>query len=99
MALEKAFEKYGLNSLRSLNCNTLGMIVMSLENAVSFECTPSQLKHVFSGLFFPLLFLLFFNYNVAVGVGHENDTLRSLVWATLTLYLLVGLRGSGQLNN
>lgn len=63
------------------------------------ECTPTSLKHVLSGLFFPLLFLLFFNYNAAVGVGHENETLKTLVWTTLALYLLVGFRGSGELNN
>ena len=59
---------------------------------------PPQLKHVASGLFFPILFLLFFNYNVVVGVGHEDPFLRGLVWSTLLLYLIVGLRGSGMMN-
>lgn len=99
LALDKAYERYGLEFMRSVSCNTPMMIIASIESAVSMECIPNQLKHVASGLFFPLLFLLFFNFNVVVGVGHEDPLLRGLVWATLALFLLVGARGSGELNN
>jgi hypothetical protein len=99
LTLDKAYERYGLDFMRSVSCNTPMMIVGSIEAAVSMDCIPNQLKHVASGLFFPILFLLFFNYNVVVGVGHDDPTLRGLVWATLALFLLVGVRGSGELNN
>ena len=92
--------------MRSLGCNTAIMLVTSIEQAVSFDWIPKKIKHVTSGnstltlgLFFPLLFLLFFNYNVVVGVGKEDSFIRELIWTTMTLYLLVGLRGSGELNN
>ena len=99
LALDRAYERYGLDFMRSVSCNTLTMIVGSIEAAVSMDCIPNQLKHVTSGLFFPILFLLFFNYNVVVGVGHDDPLLRGLLWATLALFLLVGARGSGELNN
>jgi hypothetical protein len=36
---------------------------------------------------------------VVVGLGHDHLLLRGLIWATLAVYLLVGLRGSGELNS
>lgn len=51
------------------------------------------------GLFFPILFLLFFNFNVVVGIGHDDLLLRGMIWATMIFFTLAGLRGSGELNN
>ena len=42
------------------------------------------------------MFLLFFNYNVVVGIGNTDELLKGLVATTLVLYLLVGLRGSSR---
>lgn len=99
LALDKAYEKVGMDFMRSFSCHTPMMILSSLEAAISFECVPKRLRHVTSGLFFPILFLLFFNFNVVVGIGHENPLLRGLIWVTLAAYLLVGLRGSGEIGN
>lgn len=49
LALDKAYEKYGLEFMRSVTCNTPMMIVASIEAAVNFECIPKQLKHITSG--------------------------------------------------
>lgn len=97
VALDKAYERAGLEFMRSFSCNTPMIIVGSIQAAITFEWVPKRLRHITSGLFFPILFLLFFNFNVVVGIGHENPLLRTLVWATLAAYLLVGLRGSGEL--
>ena len=50
-------------------------------------------------MFFPILFLLFFNFNVVVGIGHDDLLLRGMIWTTMIFFTLAGLRGSGELNN
>lgn len=46
-----------------------------------------------------MLFLMFFNFNITVGIGKENITLRYLIYSTLVAYIFVALRGSGNLNS
>ena len=95
----KMYEKWGIECMRSFTCHTLKMFVGTIQMMLNFDFVPIRLRHITSGLFFPLMFLLFFNYNVAVGIGHQNDLLKGMIATTLALYLLVGLRGSGRHRN
>jgi hypothetical protein len=55
---------------------------------------PLQLKPFVSGLFFPLLFLMFFNYNIIANTISQ-DALKVFIMLTLFFYALVAIRGSG----
>jgi len=66
---------------------------------ISFDWVPLRIKPITNGLFFPLMFLLFFNYNVVVGVTATDDYLKVLAYTTMTLYLLVALRGCSSLKS
>lgn len=66
------------------------------------DSLPTQTRHcrytfINSGLFFPIMFLIFFNYNVVVGVSAQNMLLKILSYVTISLFLLVAFRGKSEL--
>ena len=74
------------------------MITHTIEMMLTFDWIPLRIKPIISGLFFPLIFLLFFNYNVVVGVSSTNDTLKYISYTTMIVYLLVCLRGNSKID-
>lgn len=67
-------------------------------DSLQTQANNFRYDQTYQGLFFPLLFLLFFNINVVVGVAAVDQLLRIMSATTLILYFLVGLRGNSRLN-
>ena len=47
----------------------------------------------------PIAILLFFNYNVVVGVASSDSTLKYSIYTTILMYVLTSLRGGSMLKN
>ena len=77
MVIDRFYERIGLDFMRSFTCQMPQMLVQTIEMMLNFSWVPLQLKPITSGtnrsklgMFFPLLILLFFNYNVVVGMAN-----------------------------
>jgi len=72
------------------------MIVAQAEMMFTCEWLPIWIRPFVSGLFFPLIFLLFFNFNVIYGVASLDFTaLHLFSYLTILFYILTGLRTAG----
>ena len=67
------------------------------EMILSCDWMPLMLKPFLSGLFFPLLILIFLNYNILVGFKGEEDRIANIYIMGLPVifYALTALRTSG----
>ena len=100
-ASEKLFEKWNLDFLRSLNCQMMMGVVGMASMMVTCEFMPLIARPFISGLFLPLVLVIFLNYNVLV--GFDNDTNRSaniyIMLVPLVMFALTAIRSSGSHSN
>ena len=66
-------------------------------DSLQTQTHPLRYLSLNSGMFFPICILLFFNYNVVVGMADTDSLLKMMVYITMFLYLMVALRGSSVL--
>ena len=65
------------------------------------ECMPLIARPFISGLFLPLLLIVFLNYNVLVGFNNDTDRSANLyiMLVPLVMFALTALRTSGSHSN
>ena len=49
VALDRLYEKYGLDFMRSLTCQMPQMVIFSIQNMLNFDWIPSRLKPITAG--------------------------------------------------
>lgn len=98
VVIDRLYEKWGLDFMRSLTCQAPQMMIHTIQSMINFDWIPNRLKPIFCGMFIPIIILMFFNYNVVVGIAGNDNLLKGSMYLTAFVYLLAALRGSSVLN-
>lgn len=87
----------GCHFISSLNCQILTGVVGMFHMMLNFECIPNIVRPFLSGMFWPLVILLFIHHNI-LKIEFVPSVSAAIILLPLTLFVLIALRGPGNLS-